>query len=120
MRARMAIESCSMNASVGDVQQAPRAGRGKLRLRRVLVVCLAIGTIGAAVFLCAARNHIRSLWSLLQVPGTRMYGMDYYCGYNAAGLYERGIDPEDIPGSLIRNYFPPLLAPVVEAIGGHL
>jgi hypothetical protein len=49
-----------------------------------------------------------------------MYVMDYYCGYNAAGLYDHGIDQEDIPGSLIRNYFPRLLSPLVEAIGGHV
>jgi hypothetical protein len=108
-----------MNASGMDGHAVPAVRRGRARLRRVLVVGLALVSISAAAFLCVARNHIRSLWSLRQVPGTRMYVMDYYCGYNAAGLYERGVDPEDIPGSLIRNYFPRFVSPIAEALGGH-
>jgi predicted choloylglycine hydrolase len=79
-----------------------------------------IFAVVATVFLSATRNHIRSLWSLRQVPGTRMYVMDYYCGYNAAGLCETGIDPENIAGSLIRNYFPRAVSPVVEKLSGHV
>jgi hypothetical protein len=118
-RARNAIESFAMNASCSEKRPVPQAGRGKMRLRRALVFCVAFFTIAAAVFLCATRNHIRSLWSLQQVPGTQLYVMDYYCGYNAAGLYEHGVDPDDIPGSLIRNYFPRVVAPIAEALGGH-
>src|SRR5262245_16041372 len=109
-----------MNASGSNVHAVPAVRRGRLRLRRALMVCAAFVSIGAAAFLCVARNHIRSLWSLQQVPGTNMYVMDYYCGYNAAGLYEHGVDPEDIPGSLIRNYFPRFVSPLVEAMGGHV
>jgi hypothetical protein len=109
-----------MSSSIGNVHSAPQARKGKLRLRRALVFCLGFVTIAAAAFLCAARNQIRSLWSLRQIPGTKMFVMDYYCGYNAAGLYEHGIDRQDIPGSLIRNYYPPVLAPLCEVIGGHV
>ena len=108
-----------MNSSDGDAHRAPPHRGWKLRFRRTIVLALALVTIGAAVSLCAARNHIRSLWSLRPVPGTKMYVMDYYCSYNPAGLYAHGIDKDDIPGSLIRNYYPPLLAPICEAIGGH-
>src|SRR6516225_6369943 len=114
----MARKGWSMNSSDGDAHRAPPHRGWKLRFRRTIVLSLALVTIGAAVSLCAARNHIRSLWSLRPVPGTKMYVMDYYCGYNPAGLYAHGIDKDDIPGSLIRNYYPPLLAPICEAIGG--
>jgi choloylglycine hydrolase len=116
----MASEGGSVNVSAGDAHPVPAPRSRGMRFRRALVVCLAIVTFGTALFLGAARDHIRSLWSLRPVPGTRMYVMDYYCGYNAAGLYEHGIDHDDIPGSLIRNYYPPLLAPICEVIGGHV
>jgi hypothetical protein len=80
-----------------------------------MVLCL----IGVTAFVILAKDHIRSLWSFRRVPNTNMYVMDYYGTYNVARLYQDGIDVQDIPGSLIRNFFPPFLVPIANAISGH-
>jgi len=98
----------------------PKRRRRWLRLlRRAAISLVVLCLIGAIVFGIVAKDHIRSLWSLRRVPNTNMYVMDYYGSYNAAGLREHGVDPEDVPGSLIRNFLPRFLVPIGDALSGH-
>lgn len=97
--------------------QPPRKWRR--RFKRAVLAIVACLIVGGSAFLIAARDHIRSLWSLRRIPDTKMYVMDYYGDYNAAGLALHGTDPDDIPGSMIRNFFPGFLVPIGEAVGGH-
>ncbi len=78
-----------------------------------MVVCLwAVLVLNVLTFVYLARDHIRTLGSLRQVPGTHLYVMDYYCAYNMEAIRQRGINPSDVEGSLIRAYFPELLVPI--------
>ena len=38
--------------------------------------------------------------------------MDYYCDYNVEAIRDRGMDPSDIEGSLIRTHCPDLMVPI--------
>lgn len=66
------------------------------------------------------KDHVRTLWSLERVPETQMYVMDYYCDYNIEKIRDKGMDPSDIEGSLIRAYLPRLLAPIAMRVYGYL
>lgn len=92
----------------------------KRRLKRSAILLLGLLFVGAGVFVVVAQDQIRSLWSFRRVPNTNMYVMDYYGNYKLAGLYHDGVDPQNIPGSLIRNYFPGVLVPVANVICGHV
>jgi predicted choloylglycine hydrolase len=104
-----------------DSQPRPQRRKScKRLLKRSAILLIGAFVLGVAVFLVVARNHIRSLWSFRRVPNTNMYVMDYYGKYNIAGLYHDGVDTDDIPGSLIRNFFPRILLPIANAVGGHV
>ena len=75
-------------------------------LGRTAVLLVILLAVSVGVFGILAQDHIRSLWSFRRVPNTNMYVMDYYGSYIIRGLYQDGVDLQDIPGSLIRNFFP--------------
>ncbi len=77
----------------------------------VVLLMLAASLPSLLVSGVLVKDHVRTLWSLEQVPGTQMYVMDYYCDYNIEKIREEGMDPSDVEGSLIRAYLPRPLAP---------
>ncbi len=84
--------------------------RAVKRTALVLVVLLLLATLLLA-FLW--KNQVRTLWSLRQVPGTKMFVVDYYGGYNLQKVRDYGMDVADPIDSLTHVLFPDFLASLV-------
>ena len=60
----------------------------------------------------ALKDHIRTLYSLRRIPGTKAYVMDYFVNYNMADVRAHGMDVDHIEDSLLAVFCPRWIAPI--------
>ncbi len=101
-----------VNSNNGPDAAHPTLVRRRRWLRAFTHVALALTVLlllGVLLLAMLVKDHVRSLWSIRQVPGTKMFVMDYYGSYNLEEIRKHGIDVGDPVGSLVRVTLPGFL-----------
>jgi hypothetical protein len=92
----------------------PVSGRWRRYARRAAVAVLVVAVVAAILL----REHIRTLRSLRQVPGTNAYVMDYYVDYNIDEIRANGMDVANVEDGLIDVFFPDVIAAIARNVKG--
>jgi hypothetical protein len=66
---------------------------------------LSLGVLGVCIGLLV-KDHVRTLYSLRKIPGTKAYVMDYYVNYNIGEVRSKGIDVQHVENSVIATLLP--------------
>jgi predicted choloylglycine hydrolase len=81
---------------------APKRRRWSRILRWTLI---SLGVLVVCVGLLV-KDHVRTLYSLRKIPGTKAYVMDYYVDYNIGEVRTKGIDVQHVENSVIATLLP--------------
>jgi hypothetical protein len=110
-----------MNADSIDNNQrdTPTRPGGPPRAMRYVRAAAIAAVVISLCLTYALGDHIRTLRSLRQIPGTNAYVMDYYVDYNIERIRSQGMDVKNVEDGLIDVFFPDVLAAIARRAKGR-